>query len=299
MATDKNPNQPGDALNSKNIGKLFLIGGNESKDGDSVILHTLAREAGGEKGRIEIITTASSEPDSLGRVYERALKNIGVGYARSMHIESRSEAEDPDLLDRIAQATAIFFTGGDQLRITSVLGATPVAEAIRRHFFEEGKLVAGTSAGAAAVTGTIITGGESPSALLKGEVKMTGGLALITNTVIDTHFVTRGRFGRLVQVVVSNPRLIGIGLSENTGILITGGTRFRIIGSGLVMIVDGKNIGFMNVPEVQNKEPFSVENITVHVLSSGAGFDLETRVFLPPPNGKPPRTNSGSDGKES
>jgi cyanophycinase len=168
-------------------------------------------------------------------------------------------------------------------------------DAIRHHLFVGKKLVGGTSAGAAALTSTIIYDGESPGALRKGAVMMTGGLALVSNAVVDTHFMTRGRIGRLIQVVAGNPRLIGIGLGEDTGILLTGGTRFRVVGSGWVLVVDGESINFNNVFEVEHLETFSVEDVRVHVLSSGAGYDLETRAFLRPPVREP---TSGPEGKD-
>lgn len=276
-------------------GKLLLIGGNEEKSGAMAVLRTLVAEAGGDRARIEVITTASSEPKLQWEAYDAAFQAIGAGHAEPMHIGTRAEASAPALVDRIAAATAVFFTGGDQLRITSMLAATPVAAAIHRHFFEQGRLVAGTSAGAAAMTSTIIYDGNAPESLHKGSVKMTGGLALISNAVVDTHFVSRGRFGRLIQVVAGNPRLIGVGIGEDTAVLATGGSHLSVVGTGQVVIVDGASLGFTNVFEVEDMEPFSVEGINVHVLSSGAGFDLETRSFRPPPP-RPPKP-AGGDGR--
>ncbi|MCK5650330.1 MAG: cyanophycinase [Gemmatimonadetes bacterium] len=298
MPTEKRRNQTGGRSSRKKEGKLLLIGGNEDKTEEMEVLRALAAEAGGAAGRIEVITTASSEPELVWQAYERAFKKIGVGYAKPMHIASRAEAEAPKLLKRIAESTAILFTGGDQLRITSILGATPVAEAIRDHFFSDGGLVAGTSAGAAALTGTIIYDGESPEALRKGAVMMTGGLALIRNAVVHTHFVTRGRIGRLIQVVAGNPRLIGIGLGEDTGVLVTEGTRFKVVGSGLVIVVDGASIGFTDVFDVGQLEVFSVENVRVHVISAGAGYDLEARAFQPPPVQEPAVRAAGQDSSD-
>ena len=283
MQTEKARNHSGSPSPRKKEGKLLLIGGNEDKTEEMEILRAFAAEAGGADGRIEVITTASSQPERTWQAYQRAFEEIGVGYARAMHITTRPETDDPKLLERIAKSTALLFTGGDQLRITSILGATPVAKAIRRHYFEDGGMIAGSSAGAAALTGTIIYHGESPDALLKGAVMMTGGLALVANAVVDTHFMKRGRIGRLIQVVAGNPRLIGIGLGEDTGVFVTKGTRLKVVGSGLVIVVDGGSIGFTNVFDVDHLEPFSVENVKVHVLSAGAGFDLEARAFQPPP----------------
>lgn len=278
---------PESRSSTERTGRLFLIGGNEDKTEEMEILRVVCAEAGGAAGRIEVITTASSEPEQVWEAYERAFREIGVGYAAPMHIRTRTEAADPEFLERISESTAVFFSGGDQLRITSILGATPLLEALRHHFFIDKKLVAGTSAGAAALTSTIIYDGESPESLRKGAVMMTGGIALISNAVVDTHFVTRGRMGRLIQVVASNPRLVGIGLGEDTGVLFTGGGQFEVVGSGLVIVVDGSSIGFTDVSSVEHLDTFSVEDVRVHVISSGAGYNLETRTFQPPPAREP------------
>ncbi|MFC1529798.1 cyanophycinase [Gemmatimonadota bacterium] len=283
MPTEAHRDLPAGQSSTKKAGKLLLIGGNEAKTEGMEVLRALSAEAGGAAARIEIITTASSEPELVWVKYEKAFNEIGVGYAAPMYIRTRTEAEAPEFLERIARATAVFFSGGDQLRITSILGATPILEALRHHYFIDKKLVAGTSAGAAALTSTIIYDGESPEALRKGAVMMTGGIALISNAVVDTHFMTRGRMGRLIQVVASNPRLVGIGIGEDTGVLFTGSGQFKVVGSGLVIVVDGSSIGFTNVFDVEYMETFSVEDVRVHVISSGAGYDLETRTFQPPP----------------
>ena len=274
MSEEKEKNTTGNSSKSPKTGKLLLIGGNEDKKKEMEILNILAEEAGAKNARIEIITTASSEPEQSGLAYEKAFEKIGVGYAQSMHIKTRLDADDARILDRIEKASAILFTGGDQLRITSIFGATPVAEALRRHYFDKGGFVAGSSAGAAALTETIITDGDPPMSLLKGTVSMSGGLGLLSGTIIDTHFLSRGRFGRLIQAVAGNPRLVGIGLGEDTGILVVGGRQFSVVGTGIVIVVDGRDIGFSSVPDVEVMEPFSVENLRFHVLSPGAGYDL-------------------------
>ena len=299
MPTKDQENHSGGRSPGEKEGRLLLVGGNEDKTGEMRILRAFITEAGGAAGQIEVITTATSDPERVWKAYERAFKIIGVGYARPMHIASRTEAEAPDLLERIAQCTAVLFTGGDQLRITSILGGTPVAEAVRHHYLVDGKLVAGTSAGAAALTTTIIYDGESPEALRKGAVMMTGGLGLISNAVVDTHFLTRGRMGRLIQVVAGNPRLIGIGLGEDTGVFFNDGTRFNVVGSGHVIVVDGAGIGFTNMFEVEPMEVFSVETVTVHAISAGAGYDLETREFQPPPVREPAPDTEGKHPSEN
>ena len=287
MPMENHREPPADQSSTEKTGKLLLIGGNEDKTEEMEILRAVSAEAGGAAARIEVVTTASSEPEQVWEAYERAFRETGVGYAAPMHVKTRAEAEAPEFLERIAESTAVFFSGGDQLRITSILGATPVLDALRHHFFVDKKLVAGTSAGAAALTSTIIYDGESPEALRQGAVMMTGGIALVSQAVVDTHFMTRGRMGRLIQVVASNPRLVGIGLGEDTGVLFTGGGQFKVVGSGLVIVVDGSSIGFTNVFDVDHMETFSVEDVRMHVISSGAGYDLETRTFQRPPAREP------------
>ena len=298
MPTENHRDLAAGRSSKEKTGTLLLIGGNEDKDGEMEILRVLSAEAGGAAGRIEVITTASSEPEKVWETYEKAFREIGVAYAAPMHISTRPEAAAPEFLERIAKATAIFFSGGDQLRLTSILGATPVLEALRHHFFVDKRLVAGTSAGAAALTSTIIYDGESGEALRKGAVMMTGGIALLPNAVVDTHFLARGRIGRLIHVVASNPRLMGIGLGEHTGVLFTGGRRFKVVGRGLVLVVDGSSIGFTNVFEVEPMDTFSVEGVRVHVLSSGAGYDLDARTFQPPPAREPAVPAEGQNPSE-
>ena len=176
----------------------------------------------------------------------------------------------------------VFFTGGDQLRITSILGGSPVLKEVRRRYFEEFCIVAGTSAGASAMPETMIYGGESSEALLKGTVHMTGGIGLIGRVIIDSHFIKRGRFSRLMQIVSLNPGHIGLGLGEDTGIVIERGRFIKAIGSGLVVIFDGQDLRYTNITEVSEGEAIAIENIRVHTIVRGYGYDLKERRYLKP-----------------
>jgi cyanophycinase len=169
------------------------------------------------------------------------------------------------------------FTGGDQLRLTSIFGGTQFHHLLLERYMNEDFVISGTSAGAAASSNNMIYQGSSSEALLKGEVKITGGLGFINNVIIDTHFVQRGRIGRLLYACASNPINIGIGLGEDTGLLITDGHLMEGIGSGLVILVDGTHMRDTNITEVQIGEPISIENLTVHVVAFGDKFDLKTR----------------------
>src|SRR5205085_8589195 len=171
------------------------------------------------------------------------------------------------------------FSGGNQLRLSSIFGGTDFLQALYHRYLNENFVIAGTSAGAMAMSNTMIYQGNSGEALLKGEVKLTTGLGFLKDVIIDSHFVKRGRFGRLAEAVASNPSCIGVGLGEDTGLLITHGVFMEAIGSGLVIIIDGHEIKHTNIADVQYGSPISIENLLVHVMAKGNGFDLKRRTF--------------------
>jgi cyanophycinase len=193
-----------------------------------------------------------------------------------LHIERREQASDPEVIDRLKKADVVMFTGGDQLRLTSILGGTPFHDLLLEKYYNEDFIYAGTSAGAAAASNNMIYQGSSQEALLKGEVKITSGLGLIDDVVIDTHFVQRGRIGRLFQAVVGNPKVLGVGLGEDTGLLITDNTKMEAIGSGLVILVDGREIKDTNLTQVELGQPVSINHVITHVMSQHDTFDLQT-----------------------
>ena len=227
-----------------------------------------------EDSQIEIITTASKIPKEVGPEYAKALEYLGAKNVNVLYIETREEAMYESNIERIRKADVVMFTGGDQLRLTSILGGTAIHDLISYKYQEENFIYAGTSAGAAAASNSMIYQGSSSEALLKGEVKITSGLGLIDHVIIDTHFVHRGRIGRLFQAVVSNPRTLGIGLGEDTGLLITNGNSMEAIGSGLVILVDGRQIKDTNLTRVEMGTPISIKNLVVHVLSQYDQYDL-------------------------
>jgi len=276
-------------------GKLIIIGGaidrgsftevsfdqnvaNNLNFFETGILRRIIRESKhGHKSRIEVITTASVIPRQVGPEYIKAFayldaKNVGV-----LYIEKREQTNDPEVIARIQAADVVMFTGGDQLRLTSILGGTKLHDIILDKYKSEDFIYAGTSAGAAAASNNMIYQGSSSEALLKGEVKITSGLSLIQDVIIDTHFVQRGRMGRLFQAVVGNPRTLGIGLGEDTGLLITGEGRMEAIGSGLVILVDGRHVRDTNLTQVDLGKPISINNMVVHVMSMFDTYDLTTR----------------------
>lgn len=229
-----------------------------------------------EKSRIEVITTASKIPKEIGPEYIKALEYLGAKNTEVMFLDKREMASSPDILERLKVADVVIFTGGDQLRLTSILGGTKFHDLLLEKYRTQEFVYAGTSAGAAAASNNMIYQGSSSEALLKGEVKITSGLGLIDDVVIDTHFVQRGRIGRLFQSVVGNPRTLGIGLGEDTGLLITNNRDMTAIGSGLVILVDGHEIKDTNLTQIELGQPISINNLVIHVLSINDTFDLKT-----------------------
>jgi cyanophycinase len=228
-----------------------------------------------EESRIEIVTTASKIPADVGREYKRAFEYLGSRNVDVLGIEKRETANDPEVLARLKAADVLMVTGGDQLRLSSILGGTKFHDMLLDKYHNEHFVYAGTSAGAAAASSNMIYQGSSQEALLKGEVKITQGLDLIDDVIIDTHFVHRGRIGRLFQAVASNPKVLGIGLGEDTGLLIKDNNSMEAIGSGLVILVDGRHIKDTNLTYVEMGEPISIDNLIVHVMAMGDHYDLK------------------------
>ncbi|SFB23772.1 cyanophycinase [Flavobacterium swingsii] len=228
------------------------------------------------ESRIEVITTASKIPKEIGPEYVKALSYLGANNVDVLNIERREEAMDPEIVARLKAADVVMFTGGDQLRLTSILGGTPFHDLLLEKYHNEDFIYAGTSAGAAAASNNMIYQGSSSEALLKGEVKITSGLGLIDGVIIDTHFVQRGRIGRLFQSVVGNPKVLGIGLGEDTGLLITDGKQMEAIGSGLVILVDGREIKDTNLTQIELGQPISISHLVTHVMSKHDTFSLDT-----------------------
>lgn len=229
--------------------------------------------------RIEVITTASQVPEEVGNEYVKAFSYLGAKNVGVLGIKTREEANAAETISRLEKADIIMFTGGDQLRLTSVLGGTAFHRVLMSRYTYDEVVITGTSAGAAACSNNMIYQGSAHEALLKGEVKITSGLGLINNVIFDTHFVHRGRIGRLFQAVVSNPIALGVGLGEDTGLLITEGNTMEAIGSGLVIIVDGRYINDTNITDIELGEPISIEHLIVHVMAMGSLYNLDSHTL--------------------
>jgi cyanophycinase len=276
-------------------GKLIAVGGAEDKGTDLErgqisrnnlnffelgILRRIVEEAGGPTVRIEIITTASVIPNEVGENYLNAFGKISCTNVGLMPIRSRQDAMKNEYLERIRHCDAVMFTGGNQLRLSATFGGTDFLDILLTRYQHENFVVAGTSAGAMAMSNTMIYEGNATQAHLKGEVKITTGLGFIDDVIVDSHFEKRGRFGRLAQAVASNPQCIGIGLGEDTGMLILEGNKMEAIGSGLVIIIDGHDIGHSNIADIPDGNPISIENLKVHFCEKGNGYWLKERKFL-------------------
>ncbi|WP_280554137.1 cyanophycinase [Halomonas sp. 25-S5] len=266
---------------SSTSGTLVAIGGAEDRKSDLEILKRVFTLAPAGNHEVAVIATASSIPDEVLPDYEAAFSRLGASRVHLLEIRDRQQAADGDAIRLIEQSGVIFFTGGDQLRLTNVLGGSPVLSAIRQRL-EDGAVVAGTSAGAAAMPGTMIYNGAAADALRKGAVNMTFGLGLVDGLIIDSHFLERGRFTRLMEVGASNPEHLGVGLGEDAGVIIHPHGILEAIGPGHVILIDSRELTSSNIADLSMGEPVAIEHMILHALVSGHGFDVEARRYLVP-----------------
>lgn len=244
-----------------------------------ILKRMITESAKGEDSIVEVITTASKIPEIVGNEYIKSFNQLQVGAVNVLNIKTREDAKSSEVVERIKKADIVMLSGGDQLRLSAILGGTELHRILKKRYQEDDFLVAGTSAGAAAASTNMIYRGSSSEALLKGEVQITGGLGLLNNVIIDTHFVQRGRIGRLFYAVASNPGMLGIGLGEDAGLLITGGTSMEAIGSGLTILVDGRYINETSIYDVEIGSPVSIDNLKVHVMSIYDKYDLQKHTL--------------------
>lgn len=228
---------------------------------------------------VEVITTASSIPDEVAENYVDAFSKLGCTNVGHMRIRKREDTSLPENIARLKACNCIMFSGGNQLRLSSIFGGTEFLDILKERYENENFPIGGTSAGAMAMSNTMIYEGSAALAHLKGEVKITTGLGLLQNVIIDTHFDKRGRFNRLAQAVAAQPGAIGIGLGEDTGVVVSEGYSMKAIGSGSVVIIDGRNIEYNNIADISFGAPISVENIIVHIMSKGDVYNLKTRKY--------------------
>jgi len=258
-------------------GTLVIIGGHEDRTGEKKILRAVAERLG-DDGKIVVCTVASSEPESLWEEYEAAFRAIGVPHVFRLELETREEASSTRAMRILEGATGVFFTGGDQLKITSQLGDTPVYSRTQE-IFENGGVIAGTSAGASAMSETMLVANNGDASYrIKSALLMAPGLGLAPDMLIDQHFSQRGRMARLIGAVSQNPRVLGVGIDEDTAVIVEHNRRFQVLGTGAVYIVDGSSTTYSNIGDEDTDRTLSSFGLTVHMLSQGDRFDLSTRT---------------------
>jgi cyanophycinase len=278
-------------------GKLLIIGGHEDKgevNGESLTIHkkkkskshfeilgALILKIPRAHHIIEIIASASSIPEEMEKLYINSYKQAGFTQVGFIKVENEEDAHDPVSIKRVQSAHAVFFTGGDQDRLILLLAQTTLLTAIRKKYYSDKNfIVGGTSAGAMAIPETIITGGLIGSALYKGDIKIAKGFDLIKHVIVDTHFIKRGRFARLAHAVTLNPSCLGIGLEEDTALIISDGNQAECIGSGMVILIDGSKISATNINTVDDATPIIIENLIVSIIAEGSCYSFKERKFL-------------------
>ena len=270
-------------------GTLIPIGGNEDKGSgenelyslefiEDGILARVAAECSVNNPKIVIIPTASSIPVEVGENYKKAFTKLGCTNLHILDIRSKEDAEKLESIALVKSANCIMFSGGDQSKITGKIGNTSIHKILKERYHNEtGFVIAGTSAGAMAMSEEMIAGGSSTEAFIKGAVNMNKGLGLIPELIFDTHFIQRGRFGRQSEAVAKYPELLGIGLAEDTGLVIKNGIEFEVIGSGMIIVFDAKNLTHNNEKILEVGTPMTMANLVVHVLAIGDRFNIKTR----------------------
>ncbi|TXD53428.1 MULTISPECIES: cyanophycinase [unclassified Polaribacter] len=270
-------------------GTLIPIGGNEDKGIeeseqytlefiDDGILYHVVEEAGGIEANIVVIPTASRIPIEVGANYMDAFAKLGCKNVTVLDIRSKKDSEKEASIRLIKNANCVMFSGGDQSKITDKIGGTTIHQILsNRYNNEKGFVIAGTSAGAMAMANEMIAGGSASEAFIKGAVTMYKGLNLIPELIIDTHFIKRGRFGRQSEAVAKHPNLIGLGLAEDTGMIIKNGNDCTVIGSGMVIVFDGSKLTHNNEKILEEGTPMTMANLIIHVLSNGDTYDIKNR----------------------
>ncbi len=263
------------ARKRKGPGALIIIGGAEDKKGKRIILREIAERTG--NGSLVIVTAASSIPNEIWQDYEKVFKELGVLKILHLTISQTEEAHKLENILIMQDASTVFFTGGDQLRITTKLGGTPLLDCIYE-IYEAGGTIAGTSAGASIMGQTMLIGGNVEETHKVGGCLMAPGLGLVENMVIDQHFAQRRRIGRLLGAVGLNPGVLGIGIDEDTAIIVED-TCFRVIGINAVYVVDGHHISRTNIAESSSNKTMSMHNVVLHILATDEKFDLSSRTI--------------------
>ena len=261
-------------------GPLVIIGGREAKDEEPAILGEFLRLAGGRDGRIVVMTVATELPEELGAIYTDVFTRLGAAEVRVVDVRKREDAHAPEALGAIKEATGVFFTGGSQLRITTLLGGSPI-DTLLHECHDAGMVLAGTSSGASMMSATMIIQGEARTSPTSTMVKMSHGMNFIDGPIIDQHFAQRGRIGRLLSAVASHPAQLGLGIDEDTALVVEG-DEFRVIGAGAVTVVDASDMTYTNLDGDSDGDGeggnLALFGVRLHILPAGCRFDLVKRI---------------------
>ncbi len=279
---------------SKAKGILIPIGGNEDKGADQNEMYTLEfidegilyhviKESGGTDAKIVLIPTASSIPIEVCEMYKGAFSKLGCSNIHFLDIRDRADCEKDGAIELIQTADCVMFSGGDQSNITKHIRDTKIHEILAERYWNEKFVIAGTSAGAMCMSKRMIKGGRMPESFRKGLVRMGTGMSFAPELIIDSHFIKRGRFGRLTEAVSRFPNKIGIGLAEDTGIIIRGNKELEVIGSGMVILFDGRNLTQNNWEVLEKGTPMTIADMRTHVLAEGDKYDLSDYKVKPLP----------------
>ena len=277
----------------RKLGALVLVGGAEDRTGEARVLAEFVRLAGGARAKLLVATVATELPAEVGGDYVTAFRRLGCKEAKPLDIPDRAKAADPATAAKLDAATGVFFTGGNQLRITNLIGGTPVDAALHRRR-AEGLTIGGTSAGAAMMSGTMIVGGANEAAPRAGVVEVGPGIDLLRGVMVDQHFTRRGRTGRLLAALARYPHLLGVGIDEDTGLVAEGG-EFRVVGSGAVTVLDLATAIGSNALELATGRHLGLCDVRMHLLPEGYRFRLADRTPLPPAPARPPTAADEAD----
>ncbi|HEX8458437.1 MAG TPA: cyanophycinase [Pyrinomonadaceae bacterium] len=256
-------------------GLLFVIGGGEDKEGDCTILAEFVRLAGGRRARLVVMTVATDSPEELGGEYQKVFRRLGAPRVRVVDVSSRSDASDKRRLATLEQATGVFFTGGDQLHVTSLIGGSEM-DLLLHQLYERGVVIGGTSAGAAMMSNSMFVRGSGEENPRLESLQLGPGVEFLLGGMIDTHFSQRGRHGRLISAVAQYPHDLGIGIDENTALVVKDDV-FEVIGEGAVTVIDAGALTYTNVPDLEREEGLALYNIILHILPAGHRFSLSER----------------------
>ena len=262
-------------------GTLFVVGGAEDKKRDKLILRRFLDAAGGDDARILVVATASAQPELLLEVYKNAFCELGARDITLCYQEQRADAQDPALIAKLRQATGVYFTGGDQLKLVTTLGGTGFAKALH-DCYRSGLHIGGTSAGASAMSSVMIARGRGKSAPRLASIRLSPGLGILRRVIVDQHFQERDRLGRLMAAVLRNPYMLGFGIDEDTAFIVTPDRRVEVLGIGTLTIVDGAELIGSSIAEVKEREPIAFAGMKIHVLGTGWEFHIGSRTITVP-----------------